>query len=345
MNILKVISRALIISAFMLFTGCYHGYHTSSNSRISDFPTPPHNYNIEIFFPGESPADKDYIRTHIFQITAPTGSQYAGLVQQMREKASAAHVDAVIIINKDNYTQWVSSKSAVDYVAEILTGVHVPETHTLTEETILVGLGIKYKANVDYLTKYRLVDQLHLFDSEKQEYTHIANLYPDFNNTIFQVENTAESNEGVFHYREYIKKHSLAFLMNDKSSAWKHSINATTGKLKKRKYTDPTTQNRISVRFNYSDAGKLIALKTRHRQMGRIPEEYLLELKMDSLGLFSEKIVKNAEGTPLFIEWFYYNEEGYLVNSLIYAIEDGKESPFLKIDYLYYQEEDVYTYF
>lgn len=336
---------AMVITLHILFTGCHQSYNINNHSRISDFPTPPHNYNIEMFFPGELPEDNQYIRTHIFEVVAPAGTPYTSLVHQMREKASASNVDAVIIINKGNYSQWFSDKTTLDYVSELVTGQYIPEDYSLVEETKLAGLGIKYKANVDYLTKYRLVDQLHLFDSEKQEYTHIANLYPDFNNIIFEVENTADSNEGVFHYAQYIKKHSLAFLMDDKSSAWKHSLNATTGKLKKRKYTDPTTQNRISVSFNYNDAGKLNALKTRHRQLGRIPEEYLLELEMDSLGRFSEKIVKNAEGAPIFIEWFYYNEEGYLVNSLIYSIEDGKESPFLKIDYLYYQEEDVYTYF
>ncbi len=335
----------MIISVLISFTGCYQSYHMSSDSRIHDFPTPPHNYNVEIFFPGETPTDNEYIRTHIFQVTAPAGSQYAWMVQQMREKASAAHVDAVIIINKDNYMQWVSSKSAVDYVAEILTGVYVPENHTLTEETVLVGLGIKYKANVDYLTKYRLVDQLHLYDAEMQDYMHIADLYPDFNNVIFKVENTGDANKGVFYYEQFIKKHSLAFLIDDKSSYWRYSLSASSGKLKKRKYTNPTTQTHITVSYNYGADGKLNSLKTKHRYPGRIPEEYLLKLETDTLGRFSEKIVKKSDGTPLLIEWFYYNEEGYLINSLVYSIEEGKETPFLKIDYFYYEEEDVYTYF
>ncbi len=99
-------------------------------------------------------------------------------------------------------------------------------------------------------------------------------------------------------------------------------------------------------RFFYLQAkGVTLFLQTKHRQQGRPAEEFLLELEMDSLGRFTDKIVKNGEGTPLFIEWFYYNEEGSLENSLIYSLEDGKETPFLKIDYFYYQEEDVYTYF
>lgn len=301
----------------LLLSGCsMQRYPTTDVYRISDFPTPEQNYIVDVLFTGEEPDENSYIKTHFFEAHSYYGSSYAQLLEIIKRQAASANVDAVIILTPEAY-----------------------------EETrLLTGVGIKYKANVDYLSDYRLVDQLHIFDNEKNEFVQIANLYPDFNDQIFEVKNTSDDHSGTYYFKNYIEKYSLAFLLGDESEYWRFRNHSQTGKLSGRRYTNRETSKRIDVKLNY-DGVKLDHLEVTYRFVGLEAQKRKIFITHDDAGRVKEKKITDKDNNPLLKEYFTYSEDGKLQQSVYYRITDNNELPFLKTNYFYFENEDVYEYF
>jgi hypothetical protein len=199
----------------LLLSGCsMQRYPTTDVYRINDFPTPEQNYIVDVLFTGEEPDENSYIKTHYFEAHSYYGASFAQLLEILKSKAASANVDAILVL--------------------------APEADE--DMRLLTGVGIKYKSNVDYLSKYRIVDQLYYFDSDSSDFVQIANLYPDFNNQIFEVENTADDNSGRYFFTNYIEKYSLAFLLEDNSEHWRFRNHTHTGKLSGRRYINREIQ-------------------------------------------------------------------------------------------------------
>jgi hypothetical protein len=307
---------ALLIFCLLL-SGCsIKRYPATDVYRINDFPTPKHEYIVDVLFTGEEPDESNYIKTHFFEAHSYYGASYAQLLEIIKSQAASSNVDAVIILTPEAY-----------------------------EETrLLTGLGIKYKSNVDYLSKYRIVDQLYYFDSDSSDFVQIANLYPDFNNQIFEVENTADDNPGRYFFTNYIEKYSLAFLLEDDSEHWRFRNHAHTGKLSGRRYINRETSKRIDVKLNYEGV-KLNHLEVTYRFLGLEAQKRKIFITYDEAGRVKEKKITDMDHNPLLKEYFTYSEEGKLAQSIYYRITDNHELPFLKTNYFYFENEDVYEYF
>lgn len=307
---------ALLVICFIM-SGCsMQRYPATDVYRINDFPTPENDYIVDILFTGEEPDKSNYIKTHFFEAHSYYGSSYAQLLELIKSQAASSNVDAVIILTPEVY-----------------------------EETrLLTGVGIKYKSNVDYLSSYRIVDQLYYFDTDANDFVQIANLYPDFNYQIFEVENTGDDHSGNYYFKNYIEKYSLAFLLEDNSANWKFSNHSQTGRLKNRIYHNRETSKRIVVKLNYEDA-EIDHLDITYRHPGKEVEKYKIYLTYDDAGRLKEKKINNEENEPLLKEYFNYSEEGKFIQSTYYKIENNNELPFLKTKYFYFEDEDVYEYF
>jgi hypothetical protein len=292
-------------------------YPTTDVYRINNFPTPKHDYIVDVLFTGEEPDENSYIKTHFFEAHSYYGSSYAQLLEIIKRQAASANVDAVIILTPEAY-----------------------------EETrLLTGVGIKYKANVDYLSDYRLVDQLHIFDNEKNEFVQIANLYPDFNDQIFEVENTGDDHSGKYYFKNYVEKYNLAFLLEDDSEYWRFRNHSQTGRLRSRRYQNHEISKRIDVKLNYENA-KLDHLEITYHFPGKLDvEKCKIYITYDDAGRFKEKEITDDQNKPLLKEYFSYSDDGKLIESIYYRIKDNEKLPFLKTNYFYFDNEDVYKYF
>ena len=302
----------------LLLSGCgaTKRYPHPDPYRISDFPTPPQNYEVSILFPGEEPEKGTYIKTHFFEAQSFYGSSYAQLLERIRSKATASNVDAIMVLAPEAYE----------------------------ELKILTAVGIKYKSNADYLTDYRLVDQLYFYDHEKEEFVHVANLYPDFNNLIFSIENMGEGQRGTHLYNQYIRKYSISFLLEDESMNWRYGLNHTTGLINSRQYINRENGTRIRVRINYSQK-PLIQLDVRYSFRNALPEKKRIMIVYNDYDQIIEKRIYDENLVARLKEVFTYDDEGKLLNSIYYRINGNKETPFLKTSYIYFSEGDIYEYF
>jgi hypothetical protein len=314
----------LLVIISLSFTGCLtHGItfkysNLSDPYRIDNFPTPAHNRNIEILFEAETPPDTTYIKTHFFDVHSYYGNTYASLIREIKKHAQNVHVDAVIILT--------------------------PERSDAS--TFLAGVGIKFKNRVDYLTEYRLVDQLYIYNHDEKEYKLIANLYSDFDNQIFETENLGEDSLGAFYYKNFIRKYSVPFLLENKSKYWGYK-GPFNGMESKRIYHNPISNENIRVTPVYNKQNKVDKFKVKFKYWfsNKPNEKYTVELIYNEQGKLSVKKIYNHHGKHILTEEFSYDEEGKLFTSEYFQINDNQEIPLLKTNYYYFYPEDVYTYF
>lgn len=306
------------LTLLMLLSSCMQTYRVYDPYRISDLPTPPHSNKVQVYFLGEQPDNNEYVRTHMFEVHSYNGATYASMVRALQDRAEKKNVDALIVLT--------------------------PESFYDPSVKILTGVGIKFKANVDYLEKYRLVDQLYLYNEEKDDFVQIANLYPDFNHQIFQYEAVDDFKEAGYYYKNYIRKYSVPFLLEDRSSLWSYSHNVTTGFLNRRTYRNRDSQTTITVSPDFEER-QLTHLEVTYRMPGKPLERKFIAISYGEEGRIVEKIIKDQQKKPILKEVFIYDERGKYLQSTYYRLENEKEIPFLRTNYFYYENEDIYTYF
>jgi hypothetical protein len=318
MNRKRISPIVSILIIFMVLSGCVeYRYVASDRFRINDFPTPPHNYKVELYFAGEKLPEQDYIRTHMFPVYS--GGSAAEMVKGIHAAAENAHVDAVIILSPERY---------MDYELDAY-------------RTSVTGIGIKFKENVDYLHNYRFVNKLYVFDLDSMDYRHIADLFPNFNNQIFHVNVIDSTPTTNFYYENYIKKYSLPFLLEDKGSEWRYKKDEK-GRERERSYFK-YNQKKFSLNIYYENNLPTF-LRIKFITTGYLVEERSIRINYNQNDQITEKTIFDRK-TPLLKEVFSYDEEGKLVESIYYRIEDTLEKPFLKTTYIYFENADVYQYF
>jgi hypothetical protein len=315
----------LLLAVLFVFTGCMTNYpFTSDPYRIKEFPTPRHNREVKIYFPGEKLPDKPYIQTHTFEARHYPGAPITVQVRQIREQARAAGVDAVIIMSHRDQ-------------AELTRYGHLMMVNTLT------ALGIKFKENVDYLHMYRSIDQLYAFNAEKDTFELVANLYPDFDGQVKTVEVLDDAEMGKFYFENYIRRYSLDFLLGDKSPNWRYKTKLS-GLVTRREYIKDGLKH-IKLDLHYEpDTRKLTRIDASIFNPGEVWHNYEILLEFGPNKMISEKKIL-SNGNLELIERFYYDEKDRLLTSTYHKIVDGQEQPFLQTHYYYYDDEDVYEQF
>lgn len=314
-----------LLAVVLAFSGCTTNYPLVSDPyRIKEFPTPRHNREIQIYFPGEKVPDKPYIQTHTFEARHYPGAPMQVQVSQIREQARAAGVDAVIIL---------SHQDKID----------LTRFGNMVMVNSLSALGIKFKENVDYLHMYRSIDQLYAFNADKDTFELVANLYPDFDGQIKTVEVLDDAEMGKFYFENYIRRYSLDFLLGDKSSNWRYRTNLS-GLVTRRDYSINGAKH-IMLKLQYEDnSKKLERLEASMYGPGEMWHDYEILLEYGPNKMISEKKIL-AGGNPELIERFYYDEKDRLLTSTYHRIVDGQEQPFLQTHHYYYEDEDVFEQF
>lgn len=291
--------------------------------RISNFPSRPGAAEPQFFFPGEAQPDQPYIQTHLFEVRGPGNAPYPSLVEEMRFRARRAGVDAVIIMGKELVQRW-------DY------------SDRLREYQQLSGLGVIFKENVDYLHNYRYVNQLYVWNAEKDTFELAANLFPDFDNQIFEVQ-SLEKGVGNYYYENFIKIYSYEFLVEQKGPQWKERI-ANNGFITRRNYQGENNLT-ANLQLNYEPGtGRLNHIKGKFFTRLGGTEWQDIYFTHDTQGKITGKRVLE-KGKPELREVLVYDEWDRLITSHWYQVSEAGEVPFLKVEYYYYSNEDVYTMF
>jgi len=321
----KIFISAILLAALLPFTGCMTPYPATFDPyRIKEFPTPRHKNEVKIYFPGEQVPDKEYIQTHAFDALNFPGTPLSVQVRQIRDQAMDAGVDAVIIMSHGDQNR------------------HLPFGGYIRENS-LTGLGIKFKENVDYLHMYRFVDQLYAFNADKDTFEIVANLFPDFNGKITQVEVLDDGQLGKYYFENYIRRYSLDFLLGDESTNWRYKT-GLDGRITRRDYA-PGGRRVIRVKPVYEPGTKkLTGLEANYLRAEQIWERKQISVQYGLNRLISQKII-SKNGVPEMIERYYYDELNRILTSTYFWIIDGKEEPFLQTHYYYYENKDVFEQF
>jgi hypothetical protein len=104
-----------------------------------------------------------------------------------------------------------------------------------------------------------------------------------------------------------------------------------------RVYTASNWEKRLKVTYNYNGLKQIekVRIKSPEKKPQFLTYVYL---NPKTQKLSSLTVVENDK--TIYKQVFEYDENQKLQNSLFYKIEEGKEIPFLKINYIYYQKSD-----
>jgi len=307
----------------LFLQGCMSTYRATVDPfRIKDFPTPPQRQKIEVFDQRTIPSGKPYIQTHEFEVYHFPGASRSFQIGNILEQAGGSGVDAVVITDHQN--EWVSLPFG-----------------RITYQNVMRAKGIKFKENVDYLHFYSYVAQLYIFDEQTASFEIIADLKPNFNGQIVQVEDLA-SGKGHHYYHNYIRMYSLDFLLGDTSEAWRFR-RSPGGQVIRRNFYDRGRRT-IRLQLHYEHRRKLTSIRASFLTADNTwqPKEFRLVYGENRL-IEEKSIIIN--GKLALVERFNYDEMNRLMTSTYYRMVNGEEMPFLQTHHYYYKNQDVFDRF
>ncbi len=292
--------------ATFLFLLIQNGF---SQNIFTKIPTPTHRHEVDIFFTHELPIKEPHYRTTMIEVEG--GNSYNGLILKLKEKAQLMGADGVIIIQKD-----------VDYLA---------------------GIGVKYsKNNSQIFDTLNVIKKISIIPIDSKTIS---------GDVLFEIDGKlkeGQQNGLIGYFIENIFSYDFKFLMEDKSPRWKESTDFY-GRLGERKlygtiseYGYPTDKQKV-VRFNYDDKnGKLMTLTINDKEDNGT-EEWRKEKLVP---IYDEK----GSLTELKVYWkdilvrhqkLFYDVKKRIVMADWSRFEKGIQVPFLRVEYKYYQIEDL----
>jgi hypothetical protein len=290
----------------LLFLIIQNGF---SQNVFTKIPTPPHKHEVDIFFTHELPIKEPHYRTSMIEVQGE--SNYNVLIIKLREKAQLMGADAVIIIQKD-----------YDYLA---------------------GIGVKYTKN-----NSQIFDTLSIIKK--------ISIIPIDNKTIsgdvlFDIDGKLKEGQPdglIGYFIENVYHYDFKFLVEDKSPRWKESTDMY-GRLKERKlYKDVTDYgvplDKLKVlRFNYNvKTEKLESITVNDKEEDGSDEwrrEKLVPINDEKGNLIELKVY--WRDVIVRRQKVFYDAKKRIIMADWARFEKGVEVPFLRVEYKYYQTEDL----
>jgi hypothetical protein len=290
----------------LLFLIIQNGF---SQNVFTKIPTPPHKHEVDIFFTHELPIKEPHYRTSMIEVQGE--SNYNVLINKLREKAQLMGADAVIIIQKD-----------YDYLA---------------------GIGVKYTKN-----NSQIFDTLSIIKK--------ISIIPIDNKTIsgdvlFDIDGKLKEGQPdglIGYFIENVYHYDFKFLVEDKSPRWKESTDMY-GRLKERKlYKDVTDYgvplDKLKVlRFNYNvKTEKLESITVNDKEEDGSDEwrrEKLVPINDEKGNLIELKVY--WRDVIVRRQKVFYDAKKRIIMADWARFEKGVEVPFLRVEYKYYQTEDL----
>jgi hypothetical protein len=280
-----------------------------SQNVFTKIPTPPHKHEVDIFFTHELPVKEPHYRTSMIEVQGE--SNYNTLIVKLKEKAQLMGADGVIIIQKD-----------FDYLA---------------------GIGIKYtKNNIQIFDTLSIIKKVSIIPIDNKTIS---------GDVLFDIDGKLKEGQSdglIGYFIENVYHYDFKFLVEDKSPRWKESTDVY-GRLKERRLYKTVTDYGVpidklkTVRFNYNIKTERLESITvndkeedgseegRREKLVPINDEKgnLIELKV----YWRDVIVRRQK--------VFYDAKKRIIMADWSRFEKGVEVPFLRVEYKYYQIEDL----
>lgn len=290
MKNLKKISTIISIIIFACVT------FLQAQNSLTYLPTPPHKHEVEIFLKGELPKD-DYLRTTVLEVNTNQSESLNQLIIMLKAKAQGAGADGILL--SDDLAQ---------------TGRR------------LVGIGIKYKKNINYVDSLKILKTIKFVSFDKKNPDDFVNF--DMSGNIKSSSRIEANNL----YHNLLEKYDFEFLVNDRSPNWHTEYRNQSNLIDRRTYY-LNNNKKLNVLFGY-EGNKLKELKV----MGMFVD--VLVGQFDAKGLPSQVTIYRNEKKHNRVN-YTYDASGKTVIADWYNFIDGKEMPFVRVEYSYFSNADV----
>ncbi|WP_207433721.1 hypothetical protein [Sabulibacter ruber] len=327
---MKYLLYSSLLAAGLVSTGCMKRYWPNgTENRLSSIPTPYQDQNkeVEVFFPGEYPADSTYVKVAILEHKVDGAVAYGTLVDAVKSKAKQQGMDAVLLLNKNQSTRLQKEGLLAELIAETIAGRELEDEYTSVTTHELAGVGIKFRKNLSYLPGYIQKKQVLSLNGEKEEL--LASVELNHQGIAGKVTSASPADEQT--YEQYIHQYDLNHLLNEVGPQWRYS--QVVGQIRTRKLLGkPGSPPLKKVKIQYNE--QLLPARLELRSGSDLQSEFI-DIAYNEKRQVSGKTI--SRGNKVFLkEVNSYSPDGKLQTTLHYKMEDGKELPFLKTVYQYY---------
>ncbi len=286
----------------------------SGSNIFKTAPLPPPSLNNpKIIFPGEAISDTNYIKMTVLEVRTPYLATYNDLLQLLEQKAKKAGMDAVIIVDRNENITYKATGgkyvSSVRYDSEVLS-----------------GLGVRYRNNMAYVTKY--IKSLNLYYSTANNFKSDT-LKLDFDRNILQYYNEPESAKL---YDQYIKPYTQ-FEFFESTKDWFVTKDAKKRIRTKYHYMPDDWDKKFKFFYDHNNNVRLAKIN------GQTPSRFYSEsanfIYDDKNRLIRIDISKSKEKFQLLNE---FDKEGRIISTKVLNMKDGKL--IAKADFNYYVSAD-----
>jgi len=303
--------------------------------RLYPIPTPPHEREVEIYLPGQTPRDNDFVKVQIINATFNPNGSYAAVMDELQEKAQKAGLDGLLI-----------QKHTSTHVYDTLN----PELSIMVPGQVS-ALGFRYMTHMGHLFSVPSQSTLVRFDpATSQEDTIWMEKY-DLYGRILE-ESNWDIPFGKFH--KNLLPHYWLGAKDDHQGEWRYANNTNGQVLNRHYYVNNTYQKR--ARFTYNKDFKLQKIKVQSQAEGNYQMNfaYVGQLMYDSTQRrIAEMHIQKWESTPAtkrylerdsYIDWeihMNYREDGEMKEIMYLEKYDGKKYPRYKLIYTYFNEDQI----
>ena len=291
-------------------------------------PTPPHNKEVDVFFPGEQPPSNPYIRIELIEVSGAEYNSYSQLVNTMKKRAQSKGIDAVMFLGHHQTEKLMSDETLLENCSETESGESIVNTYWTETQKQVLGLGIKYIDDVDYLDQYIKAKYIYP-DSSMPGSKPATEISIDIDNKHLAV-------EGNQTYADLVFRYSPTHLV-DETNHWLFRKDEFGRTIKRSYVPGGLKHKKCNLTYDRSNRVKVIEIKnfyTYHN--GREKVTYTYRAASDQL--IEVEISSSLYGQLKQV--FLFNDSKEPTGELWYKLIENQEVPFFRVDYELYSLQD-----
>ncbi|MEM9673765.1 MAG: hypothetical protein ACFB15_29370 [Cyclobacteriaceae bacterium] len=311
MAFLKYIS---LLFLGIVLTGCYVGYTPSyyDQDMLVDFPLLPHTAEVSVYFPQDTLPDEEYIRVGVLEVRGDEFTSYNTLIRKLQVQAQKRGVDAIQLMGKQTYLE-----------------EGYEESYVLSE---LSGIGIKYVKNIDYLSEFIKSQEIYFSGrgyNPSDSGRWVAKIWLDFNRQVTQM-------EGEKNYLQFVRKHSLDYLLYSNSEKWRYTLDEHQQINKRTRVGSAGVQLRVWFSYQVKDLPNFVRIREYPSR-----KETSIWFAYDAEGRILKKRITLPDG-EMIDQILVYDAIGRHTKSEYYWVQANDQlSPYLLVKHQFYSPDDI----
>lgn len=299
---------------------CIGYYPASTNERISDIPTQPHQEEVQLFFSGEWPKE-EYVKIAALEVTGSETTSYVDLVKRLRKRAQQYGADAVVVQEKN-------------IMSDVSSSVY-NRTVSTDNTSQLQGIAIKYKKNLD-LSLMPKQQELQLYNVETRSFQPLLNLQLSVGGDVKEQE--ALQPQATDYYNRFIKRYSEHHLVKEKGNNWieKEQEGYVVAR---QQMKNGILLKKVDIEYNKARRITKIQVEEPSASQQEVEPEVINYTYNEAGQLVSRHIMHGK--MPYMLEEYTYDGSGKVEQVQLYAAKPEGKEPFLKSSFAYYTLEDI----